>query len=56
LLIYTKHDELDRAGDDFKVLTGYSYHSICNLPLRLVNDVFTVLSTFPHNKNNNFNL
>lgn len=36
--------------EDYKEICKYSYHSICNLPLRLVNDVFTILSTFPHGK------
>lgn len=38
------------TSEDFKLITDYSYHSVCGLPLRLVSDVFAILSTFPHEK------
>lgn len=48
IIIYAAQEAIKRDGDDSKLISSYSYHSICNVPLRLVNDVFTILSTFPH--------
>ena len=48
IIIYAAPGAIDMKGDDYKLICSYSYHSICNVPLRLVNDVFTILSTFPH--------
>lgn len=48
VIIYAKPSEIDQ--EDMKILEAYSYHSICNTPLRLVNDVFTILSTYPNKK------
>lgn len=50
IIIYATSDVIDRNGNDYKEICKYSYQSICNFPLRLVNDVFTILSTFPHGK------
>jgi len=47
VIIYSK----DRIPDDvFQGLRDYSWYSTCQVPLRLINDVFTILSTFPNNK------
>lgn len=45
LIIYANYETITR--EDAEKLKEYSYYSICNLPLRLMNDVFTILSTFP---------
>ncbi len=44
LIVYTK-DRLD--DDDKALLETYPWYSLCNVPLRLVSDAFTILSTFP---------
>lgn len=36
--------------DDMAMLQGYSHHSMCNTPLRLVSDVFALMSTYPEDK------
>jgi hypothetical protein len=47
VIVYSK----ERIPDDvFRMLRDYSYYSTCQVPLRLLNDVFTILSTFPQNK------
>ena len=48
VIIYAKPNEIDQ--EDMKILETYSYRSMCNTPLRLVNDVFTILSTYPNRK------
>lgn len=45
VIVYSK----DKIPDDvFNKLRNYSWYSTCQVPLRLINDVFTVLSTFPN--------
>jgi hypothetical protein len=45
VIIYSK----DKIPDDiFNKLRNYSWYSSCQVPLRLINDVFTILSTFPN--------
>jgi len=45
IIIYSK----DKIPDDiFNKLRNYSWYSTCQVPLRLINDVFTILSTFPN--------
>lgn len=36
--------------DDMKMLQAYSHHSMCKTPLRLVSDVFALMSTYPEDK------
>ena len=38
------------TNDDMAILQGYSHHSMCNTPLRLISDVFAVMSTYPEDK------
>lgn len=38
------------SNDDMTLLQGYSHHSMCNTPLRLISDVFSVMSTYPEDK------
>ena len=45
IIVYAKYESI--TDEDNELLASYSYYSICNLPLRLMNDVFTILSTFP---------
>jgi len=44
LIVYTKA-RLD--PDDQALLETYPWYSLCNVPLRIVSDAFTILSTFP---------
>ena len=36
--------------EDMAMLQKYSHHSMCNTPLRLVSDVFALMSTYPEDK------
>lgn len=36
--------------DDMTMLQAYSHQSMCNTPLRLVSDVFALMSTYPEDK------
>lgn len=45
IIVYASYESI--TPEDKKMISDYSYHSICGLPLRLVNDAFTILSTFP---------
>jgi len=47
LIVYT-HENMDE--EDRRILMSYSWHSMCNVPLRLINDTFAILSTFPKMK------
>lgn len=47
ILIYTFGDNSTLKPKHWKKLNGYPYYSVCNTPLRLISDVFTMLSTFP---------
>ena len=47
ILIYTFGDNQALGKEQWKDLYDYPYYSVCNTPLRLVSDVFTLLSTFP---------
>ena len=38
------------SNDDMALLQSYSHHSMCNTPLRLISDVFAVMSTYPEDK------
>lgn len=42
----------DRITDtqDMKEIMGYSFGALCNTDLRLISDVFSVMSTFPEDK------
>lgn len=46
-IVYTFGNNQAMEGKDWKKLTNYSYYSVVNSPLRLLNDVFAILSTFP---------
>ncbi len=45
VLVYAKPGAVPQDG--MAEISGYSYASICNTDLRLVSDVFTLMSTFP---------
>lgn len=47
IIIYAAPGAIGMKGDDYKLICSHSYNCTCNFPLRLVNDVFTILSTFP---------
>jgi hypothetical protein len=48
LIVYSK-DQLKTEHLEY-LRNKYSWYSICNFPLKLLNDVFTILSTFPSKK------
>jgi len=50
VLLYTFGDNEALKPEHWLKLKQYPYYSVCNSPLRLGSDVFTVLSTFPNNK------
>ncbi len=37
--------------EDMELLQSYSHHSMCNTPLRLISDVFALMSTYPEEHN-----
>lgn len=47
IIVYTKQ-KLAEADRD--LLNSYPWHSVCNFPLKLLSDTFTILSTFPKKK------
>jgi hypothetical protein len=47
VIIYSQRNIPDNV---LKELRKYPWHSICQFPLRLINDTFVILSTFPNNK------
>lgn len=49
VIVYSKPGRIDDP-EDMEMLQGYSHHSICNTPLRLVSDVFALMSTYPEDK------
>jgi len=38
------------VDEDMTLLQSYSHHSMCNTPLRLISDVFALMSTYPEEK------
>ena len=47
VIIYSKRSIPAKV---LKTIKKYPWYSVCQVPLRLLNDVFTVLSTFPEKK------
>ncbi|MDD2807500.1 MAG: hypothetical protein PHW95_03220 [Patescibacteria group bacterium] len=47
IVVYTKQP---LAETDRNLLNSYPWHSVCNFPLKLLSDTFTILSTFPNKK------
>lgn len=50
ILVYTFGDNNALKPVHWKKLNSYPYYSVCNSPLRLTSDVFTMLSTFPNER------
>lgn len=48
LVVFTPHQIADRP--DLDAIKAYSFGSLCQTELRLVSDVFSVMSTFPEDK------
>lgn len=44
LIVYSTHNIPE---EQFQALRNYSFYSTCQVPLRLLNDAFTILATFP---------
>lgn len=47
VLIFAEPDQIKRESGDMELIRSYSHHCLCNTPLRLVSDVFAVMSTYP---------
>lgn len=50
IVIYTFGKNNSLESSDWEQLQGYSFYSIVNSPLRLLNDVFAILSVYPEKK------
>jgi len=48
VVVYAGPTRID--DNDMKLLQSYSHHSMCNTPLRLISDVFALMSTYPEDK------
>ncbi|PIR55630.1 hypothetical protein COU74_00015 [Candidatus Peregrinibacteria bacterium CG10_big_fil_rev_8_21_14_0_10_36_19] len=48
VIVFSKPGEIDR--EDVRKIQGYSLHTLCNAPLRLISDVFAIMSTYPEDK------
>ena len=48
VVVYAGPARID--DDDIKLLKSYSHYSMCNTPLRLISDVFALMSTYPEDK------
>ncbi len=49
VIIYTLGNrDTSFLRDNNTLVKSYSFHTIATTPLRLVSDIFTILSTFPH--------
>ncbi|GJD21283.1 hypothetical protein RIVM261_062390 [Rivularia sp. IAM M-261] len=46
VIIYTYGDSRALEQKHFDLLNKYRWYSVCNTPIRLISDVFTILSTF----------
>ncbi|MCE7936292.1 hypothetical protein DYH10_00655 [Candidatus Saccharibacteria bacterium CPR2] len=49
LIIYSSPGVITKA--DIKRIQGYSLHTISNTPLRLISDIFAIMSTYPEEQN-----
>jgi hypothetical protein len=47
IIVFARTHRLNPKGKDYKELKSYSFSSLCETELRLVSDVFAVISTFP---------
>lgn len=45
VVIYARQGEIEK--DDWSHIEKYTNYSICNTPLRLISDVFAIMSTYP---------
>ncbi len=48
VIVYSGPARID--VEDMAMLQTYSHHSMCNTPLRLISDVFALMSTYPEDK------
>lgn len=48
VIVYSGPARID--NEDMAMLQTYSHHSMCNTPLRLISDVFAIMSTYPEGK------
>ncbi len=48
IIVYAKPGEIE--PEDMSLIQGYSHQSMSNTPLRLISDVFAIMSTYPEDK------
>ncbi|MEH2195472.1 MAG: hypothetical protein V7K98_22925 [Nostoc sp.] len=48
VIIYTYGDSRALESKHWDLLNRYQWYSVCNTPIRLISDVFTILSTFTY--------
>ncbi len=48
VIVYAKPSEIER--EDMGLIQAYSHHSMSNTPLRLISDVFAIMSTYPEDE------
>ncbi|MEL7246501.1 MAG: hypothetical protein AAFX46_18155 [Cyanobacteria bacterium J06636_27] len=46
LIVYTYGDSKALTKDHWNLLNSYQWYSVCNTPLRLISEIFNILSTF----------
>jgi hypothetical protein len=46
IIIYTYGDSKALEPKHWNLLNNYQWYSVCNTPIRLISDIFTILSTF----------
>jgi hypothetical protein len=48
VIIYAKFGDIPK--EEFPYIEKYTNHTICNTPLRLISDVFAIMSTYPEDE------
>lgn len=48
VIIYTYGDSRALESKHWDLLNRYQWYSVCNTPIRLISDIFTILSTFTY--------
>lgn len=48
VIIYTYGDSRALESKHWDLLNTYQWYSVCNTPIRLISDIFTILSTFTY--------
>ena len=51
IIIYTYGNSRALEQQHWDLLNEYQWYSVCNTPIRLISDIFTILSTFTYQDN-----